>query len=292
MGELAALGTALLWALSSAMVGSQTKRVPIAVIGAVQLTFATAILWLATGVLLLGGVIHGTTAPRALALIGSALIGPGVGDLLYYGSIRTLGVARTFPVAMAASPLFTIVLAAVVVGESITPSVIGGGALIVAGITLITLRPESVGGPGAAEPSRGAYLIVLVAAGCWAVATVWLRAATEGLSPPLVSSIRIPAAALFALALARSQGVTLRPGRYGARSIATLGAAGLLGVGAGSILYVLAVQHAGAARTAILSSTAPLFALPLAAILLHERVTSRIAAGTALSIAGIWLVAS
>ena len=69
-----------------------------------------------------------------------------------------------------------------------------------------------------------------------------------------------------------------------------LGTAGVMGAGVGSMLYVLAVQQAGAARTAILSSTAPLFALPMAALLLHERITPRVVAGTLLSIVGIWLV--
>ena len=53
---------------------------------------------------------------------------------------------------------------------------------------------------------------------------------------------------------------------------------------------MIGIQRAGAARTAILSSTGPLFALPLAALALQERVTRQIAVGTVLSIAGIWLV--
>jgi drug/metabolite transporter (DMT)-like permease len=56
------------------------------------------------------------------------------------------------------------------------------------------------------------------------------------------------------------------------------------------MLFVLAVQRAGAAKTAVLSSTAPLFALPLAALLLGERLTGRVILGTLLSIAGVWLV--
>ena len=90
--------------------------------------------------------------------------------------------------------------------------------------------------------------------------------------------------------VAWSAGQALWPASYGRRSLATMTAAGVLGTGAGSLLWVVGVQHAGAARTAILSSTAPLFALPLAAVFLHERITRRVAVGTVLSIAGIWLV--
>ena len=46
MGELAALGTALLWTTTSTLVGTQTSRVPTAVISAVQLVTATLLLWI------------------------------------------------------------------------------------------------------------------------------------------------------------------------------------------------------------------------------------------------------
>lgn len=290
MGELAALGGAFLWATSSTLVGSQTRRVPVAVISAVQLLAATAVLWAIALVLLLLGAIEGTSLARIAALVGTALIGPALGDTLYFAGIRMLGVARAFPVAMAGSPLFTIALAALLIGESITPSVVLGGLLTIAGICLIAARRQKDEALKEESPVRG-FSIVLLAALLWAVATVSLRVAADGVSAPLASAIRIPAAALFAVLLARSTGRTLRPGHYGARSMLTLAAAGVLGVGAGSMVYVLAIQQAGAARTAILTSTAPLFALPLAVLLLHERITPRVAAGTLLSIAGIWLVA-
>jgi drug/metabolite transporter (DMT)-like permease len=290
MGELAALGTALLWATTSTMVGSQTGRVPATVISAVQLLAATILLWTLTGVLLATGQIQGTTIVRALLLIATALIGPGLGDMLYFVGIREVGVARAFPVAMAGSPLFTIALAALFVGEAITLTVVLGAILTISGIVLIAVRGSSSSDPRRSEKATTGLLIVLGAALLWAVTTVALRATAEGVAAPLVSAIRIPAAALLALALARSTGRVLRPSHYGARSMITLAAAGLMGVGTGSMLYVLAIQQAGAARTAILSSTAPLFALPLAALLLRERITRRMVAGTALTIAGIWLV--
>jgi 2-aminoadipate transaminase len=41
---------------------------------------------------------------QALTLAATALIGPGVGDLLYFASIRLIGMARAFPISMAAWP--------------------------------------------------------------------------------------------------------------------------------------------------------------------------------------------
>jgi drug/metabolite transporter (DMT)-like permease len=289
MGELAALGTAVLWAVSSTLAGSQTRRVPVAVIGAVQFLSASLALWALTGALLALGVVEATTFGRALALAATALIGPGMGDLLYFAGMRLLGVARAFPISMAASTLFTIALAVPVAGEAVSAPVVLGAALIIGGIYLITVRQEAADGAGL-RLSRGGVLTILAAAALWAVSTVTLRVVTEGVSAPIASSIRIPAAAAFAFALARSSGKAAWPFHYGRRSVATLAAAGLMGAGIGSMLYVVAVQEAGAARTAILSSTSPLFVLPLAALLLHERITARVGMGTALTVIGIWLV--
>jgi DME family drug/metabolite transporter len=289
MGELAALGTALLWTTTSTLVGTQTARVPTAVISAVQLITATLLLWIVTGALVVAGTGVAPTWPQGLVLIASALIGPGLGDMLYFLSIRMVGVSRAFPVSMAGSSLFTIALAAMFIGEAITAPVVVGAILTIAGISLIATRRQSSDIGKNAQIWRGIG-VVLLAALLWAASTVSLRAAADGVSAPLASSIRIPAAAAFAFILARGTGRVLRPGHYGARSIITLAAAGVMGAGLGSMLYVLAVQHAGAARTAILSSTAPLFALPMAALILHERITRRVVAGTLLSIVGIWLV--
>jgi drug/metabolite transporter (DMT)-like permease len=65
---------------------------------------------------------------------------------------------------------------------------------------------------------------------------------------------------------------------------------GILGMGLGGLLYIAAVQDAGAGKAAILSATSPLFALPLAMLFLAERVTPRLMAGTLVSIVGISLV--
>lgn len=288
MGELAALGTALLWATSSTMAGSQTRRLPATVIGAVQLLAATVLIWSVTAALLATGAIEGTTLARTLALAATAVLGPGIGDTLYFVAIRLLGVARAFPVAMAASPLFTIALAAAFVGEAITLGVLLGAALTIAGILLIAVRAETI--EKVERRPRAGLWLVLLAALLWAVSAVLLRLTADGIAAPLVSAVRMPTAAVFVLALALGTG-RLRPaGGYSRRSLGILVLAGLLGVGIGSVLYVVAIQEAGAARTAILSSTAPLFALPLAAFSLGERITSRIAAGAVLTVAGIWLI--
>jgi drug/metabolite transporter (DMT)-like permease len=66
--------------------------------------------------------------------------------------------------------------------------------------------------------------------------------------------------------------------------------AGVAGTGFGSLLYIYAIQEAGAGRTAVLSALSPLFALPLSAIFLKEPITRWVAVGTVIAVAGILLL--
>ena len=66
--------------------------------------------------------------------------------------------------------------------------------------------------------------------------------------------------------------------------------AGLLGTGLGSVLFIYAVETLGAAETAFLTTSAPLFALPMGVVFLGEHLTARILLGTLVTVAGIWLV--
>jgi uncharacterized membrane protein len=289
MGELAALLSAFTWAGSNAMMGSQLGRIPAVVMSAVRLAGATVLLWAVSLALLLLGQVHGLSPGPVLALAGSAVLGPAIGDTLYYAGMRHIGLARASPISMATFPLFTFVLAAVLLGESITPGVVGGAVLIVVGLYLVAGRTRSAVAYGDGRPWWGLGL-VLLAALFWALASVWLRVASEGVTPALAGAVRLTVAAVATIVAARASGQSVRPWHYERHGMAMLLAAGMFGTGMGSLLYVIGIQQAGAARAALLSSTSPLFALPLAAVVLHERLTARVIAGAIVSVAGIFLV--
>jgi len=77
---------------------------------------------------------------------------------------------------------------------------------------------------------------------------------------------------------------------HGLRSLTILALAGILGIGLGGLLFMIGVKNAGAAKTAILSATAPLFGVPLSMLILRERITLKIVLGTILCVVGIWFV--
>jgi drug/metabolite transporter (DMT)-like permease len=131
--------------------------------------------------------------------------------------------------------------------------------------------------------------LVLAAAVAWALSTVWLQTLTADASLLVVNTVRVPVAAVLIGGVAWGRGV-LRPRSYRRQDLALLGAAGLVGSGLGSLLYVYALKEAGAGRSALLNSLSPLFALPLAAVFLRESLTRSTVAGTALALGGMWLV--
>jgi drug/metabolite transporter (DMT)-like permease len=233
------------------------------------------------------------TFVTGISMMGSGIIGQAVGDTLYINALGYLGVSRTFPITNSAYPFITFILAVLLLGETVTWTLPIGGALIVIGITWIVLEQRRAAAEAdiKVELVRG-VIFALGAATAWATATIWLRGQQGDLDALGAASLRIPAAsaAVWAtIAMTRGRGEqplrTVTP-----RGIAVVIAAGVLGTGIGSILFIYAVGEIGAAKTAFLTTSAPVFALPMGVILLSEKINSRTLLGTAVTIAGIWLV--
>lgn len=292
MGAAAALASSAMWALTSVLLTSQTARLRPLLMSAIRSLTASLIL---IGLLVAtDGLVQWRemTFITGVSMMGSGVLGQAVGDTLYINALGFLGVTRTFPITNSAYPFLTFILAVVLLGESVTWLLPIGGALIVLGITWIVLEQRRADADQAMKVQLGRGVLFAVAAAlAWALATVWLRGQQGNLDAIGAASLRIPAAsaAVFAT-LAATRG--RQPAGYGItpRSIAIVAVAGLLGTGLGSILFIYAVEHTGAARTAFLTTSAPVFALPMGVVFLSERLTPRVLLGTVVTSAGIWLV--
>lgn len=117
-----------------------------------------------------------------------------------------------------------------------------------------------------------------------------LKFGLEELDPIVASAIRMPFMTLVLLTMISLKKSGSKTWYYGGRSLTILALAGILGIGVGGLLFMMGLEYAGAARTAILSATAPLFGVPLSMLILRERITLKIVAGTILCVIGIWLV--
>lgn len=279
---------------------------------------------LSAGTLLMPFVLWGSGQAGDLAdapawslaqVILSGFIGYGIGDTVYILALKRVGMQRTFPVTMALFIGMTVVGGVVLLDEPFAWGLPAGAVLIGAGIYLIVI-PGSGGAeteamqvpisePGAAvlaplpagiSRSPGGldivgYGLLLLVGVLWAAATLWLASAKGDLGAVAAGAIRTPAGAVallgFALAL---QPHELKRPFLNRNHILAIVAAGVVGTAFGSLMYVYAVVTAGAAKTAVLSATSPLLALPLSMVFLKERFTRRIGIGTVLCVAGIVLV--
>ena len=293
MGAAAALASSALWAFTSVLLASQSGRLRPLMMSAVR--SLTASLMLIGLLIATAGLVQlkEMTFITGFSMMGSGIAGQAVGDTLYINALGYLGVSRTFPITNSAYPFITFLLAVVLLGEPVTWTLPIGGALIVAGITWIVLeqRRADAARDVNVELVRG-VVFALAAAAAWATATIWLRGQQGDLDALGAASLRIPAAsAAVWITIAMTRGRAEQPLRQlTRRSLAIVALAGVLGTGLGSILFIYSVAEIGAAKTAFLTTSAPIFALPMGVAFLSEKLTARTLLGTAVTIAGIWLV--
>ena len=123
----------------------------------------------------------------------------------------------------------------------------------------------------------------------WAASLLVLKPALGDLDPITTQAVRLPLASLVLFATPWGWGAPrqlLTADRSMLRCVALLGVITAMS----SVLFVTSVKLADVAVAAVLSSTAPLFALPLGLIFLGEGVTRPALVGTALAVGGVALI--
>ena len=295
-GEAKALLAAALWAIAGIVFAAQTPRLGPLRLNVIRSLSATVFICLLIPFAGAAGELRTVSTATVIAMVGSGILAIGLGDSLFFASLPVLGASLAVPLSSSVYPLLTFLVASVWLGETVTWAVLGGSLLIMAGIFLLLWRATPVISPSVNVGRRsrfdwrGAVLLLMIATVFWTLSTAWLRAGSGDLGPVSAGVLRAGGTTLFLLPATLGMRRDSSTPRFAWGSVAWVAAAGILAVGIGSLFYIAAVQEAGAGRTAILTSTMPLFTLPLAVLFLRERVTPRIVAGTIIGIAGIWLI--
>ena len=286
LGALCATGSALTWALINLLVRRLSPPFNSVALNALRSTVGSVLIvaWIAA-VDGLGGLTD--MSARAVWLLAiSVVLAVGLGDTIFFESVKWLGLVRAMTVSMV-YPLFAALLAAVLLGEAPTMQVSVGGFLTLTGL-ILTVRAR-----GGEAPAHGRFRLglaaALVAALAWAVSVILLKPALEEVDAVRSQAIRLPLAAamLWVTPWAWSIRRPLREqGRAGLWRLFALGALSM----ASSILFVAGVRYAGVAVATVLSSTAPIFALPLGFFFLGARVPPTAVAGIILTIIGITIL--
>jgi len=152
--------------------------------------------------------------------------------------------------------------------------------------TASLLRATRANRPTARKPSQAVPVAMLVAASaCWGLATAVSKIALVQLTPLDLFGCEVSIGAVCLGALALSRGA--RPSRPSAKLLAL----GALDPGAAFVLFDFGLYHTAATHASLLLSTETLFTVTLAALLLRERLTGRLALALAAGVAGSVLVA-
>lgn len=135
-------------------------------------------------------------------------------------------------------------------------------------------------------------LVALLTAIAWAGDTTLLRAIADPFDASAVAVIQIaPGALVIALALLVIRRGRVFQGAFTPRAGLVLGLTGAATTGLGTILLVFAIGEIGPGPVAVLFAMSTIFAMPLSAIVLKERVTIWGVLGAAVAVGGVALLA-
>ena len=283
LGALCSLASALNWAVVSLFVRRLAGTLNSPTINALRTLGAGVVLM--AWVLATAGVdgLRGIGLPTFFLLAASIVISGSLGDTVFFESARFLGLARAMTASMT-YPMISAVLAAAFLDEPITAALVTGSVLTLGGLALIVgARPS--------EPDRPGHLWLGLLASqaasiAWAAGVIMLKVPLATLDATTAQAVRLPVAALVLFATPWVWGSM---GTVKAGGISLAGLVALLAVltAGSSLLFVLGVKHAGVGVSTVLSSTAPMFAIPLGSLFLGERITRAAALGTLITVVGV-----
>ncbi|MEM3579810.1 MAG: DMT family transporter [Candidatus Bathyarchaeia archaeon] len=296
IGELAALGAALCWTFSAVLYKkalAETKPVSANVVRCVGTSLVLVLIFALIGKV---HVFAGLPAQVIMLASVSGLIGLGLGDTLYMNSLEILGVARAVPITCI-YPLFSLVWAYFLAGENITLPIILGALAIVFGIWLLTgeQRQKSVNKDRCQTKLRMRGLVfALATAVAWSVSISMINLAVKATASLeqayAINALRLVAVTIFLLALTPFGGVKRFVREMRLKVAGMLLAGGLIAIGLGWFLLTTSFIYIPESQAVPISSTTPLFSALSSVVFLREKVTVKVAIGSIMVVAGIFLI--
>ncbi len=277
----AALGSAASWAVGSILFKQLGEQ-----ISPLAMTLAKG----GVSVVLLGATLiftgyNGIQQQALLLLIFSGLLGISLGDSFFFEALQDLG-PHALVLLLMVGEVLTVILAVVFLGE--TPTLLAwlGIFLVVLGIAVVLSAKLS--GEKQASGWKG-IAFGLLSVLCMSVSMIVAKKGLESVSAIQATFIRMLSGTTGMLLFGT---FTQRLGRWMipfrdpkliyffllSVSIVTFG---------GFWLSLVAIKYVDVAIANTLSSTEPLFILPLAAIFLKEKIVFRSVLGTVMTLIGI-----
>lgn len=184
-------------------------------------------------------------------------------------------------VYMAFMPIWTVALAFVFAGESLTAGKIAGVGIGFSGV-LILMGPEAIGGVLTSDlAAQGSLLFATL---LYAVSAVLSR-----MAPPIRPRVFAAGMLLCAAVLATPPlfFTDLHAEQWSLKSIGAVAWLGIFPTGLNGLLIIMLVRRAGAGFMALSNYVTPLIAVALGAIFFHERLDASVFIALACILAGV-----
>jgi len=291
-GELAALGTALLWTLSTLAWTSAGKHVGGTAVCFVRLLLAAVFL------VVYGGLLHGqwwpsgVPAQRWVVLGISGLAGYFLADLLVFKAFLLIGPRLTLLLQSFTPPLAA-QFSWFLLGDRLRAWQWLAMGVTLAGVVWVVLeRPNGAGSPH--DPQRMALWIILAVLVA-AVAAIGLVLSKQGigdLAPDVATFIRVLGgiAGMVPMVTVTRRWPSVVDTIRHPRAVPIIVVGTLLGPVLGVILYMIAVRNCAAGVVSTIVATMPVLILPGVIVLYREKVSFRAAGGAVLSVIGVALL--
>jgi drug/metabolite transporter (DMT)-like permease len=288
-GELAALGTAVCWAIGANLFTAAGRRMGPVVLNRHRLLVGA--LLLASALWVTRGAPWPTWAStwQVTLLAASGLIGFAIGDTWFFRALVILGAGRAVLMA-ALAPLITAAIGWPLLGERLGPLALLGMALTVGGVAWVLMEQKTH--EHASRHGRiatGVVAGVLAALGQAIGYVLSKMALRTGIDPLSANVIRITvgAVAIWSYAAVRGQvGDTMRAVRDRGTAAFMLGGT-VFGPVLGVVLSLVALAHIEAGVAASIIAINPVLTLVISSRFHGEPFTARSLLGALIAIAGV-----
>lgn len=292
LGELAALFIAALWAATGLMLKPISTRLDPLFANHVRILASTVVylpVVIATGAF--SSLAH-TSLPSVLFLIGGAVIGFIIAETFFLLGIKYIPLSQAYPISLCGFPVVALIIAAIFLGERLAPVALVGVALTLIGLYLISFPGQGILPKISLISSRErkGLMFAVLSFVFYGISINMTTYGIKGMDLDLANFLRFAVLSVIMVPL------TVRHwnrNNFSAPLTKTVGLAALNGaiaIGlAGRVLF-FSLTESGAALTSVLTSTSPLFLLPMSVFFLKERLTRKLTAGVITGVAGICLV--
>jgi transporter family protein len=246
----------------------------------------TILLTLLGAALLEGDLFSANIAPAAVLIFCiTGVVGAYLGRTLFVKSVDQIGASRAQSLNNT-SPLITVLLAALLLGETLSPGILLGVLLIISAVFFVTERR-----PAGSQSERVGTLTLtsVLATVCYGVVPVLKKLGTDNGGSPVLGALVMHATGLtLLLTLGSLLKIERKLEKIPTRSLICFIAAGFL-YAIGSIFTLKALVHAPASVVAPIWSAQPIVSFFLAKATLQgiEEVTFKDGAAAALVVAGV-----